>query len=87
MRTCVVVLAATVAARITPLCAQELAPRAYLITPRHANVVTLTWSFYNGGLNFNGTVPITGAECPTRRPCEWVHSNEQYLFGPSASPR
>jgi hypothetical protein len=43
------------------LWAQDLAPRAYLITPVHANAVTLTWSFYDGGLNFNGTVPITGA--------------------------
>jgi hypothetical protein len=43
------------------VCAQDLAPRAYLITPLHANAVTLTWSFYNGGVNFNGAVPITGA--------------------------
>jgi outer membrane putative beta-barrel porin/alpha-amylase len=41
--------------------AQDLAPRAYLITPLHANAVTLTWSFYSGGFDFNGTVPITGA--------------------------
>jgi hypothetical protein len=41
--------------------AQDLAPRAYIITPVHSNAVTLTWSFYDGGLNFNGTVPITGA--------------------------
>jgi hypothetical protein len=41
--------------------AQDLAPRAYLITPQHSNAVTLTWSFYDGGLNFNGTIPITGA--------------------------
>jgi hypothetical protein len=41
--------------------AQDLAPRAYLITPLHANAVTLTWSFYDGGINFNGAVPITGA--------------------------
>ena len=61
MRTYVALLAAMVALRITPLCAQDLAPRAYLITPLHANAVTLTWSFYNGGVNFNGTVPITGA--------------------------
>jgi hypothetical protein len=43
------------------LCAQDLAPRAYVITPVHSNAVTLTWSFYQGGLNFNGTVPITNA--------------------------
>jgi hypothetical protein len=41
--------------------AQDLAPRAYIISPVHSNAVTLTWSFYDGGLNFNGTVPITGA--------------------------
>jgi hypothetical protein len=41
--------------------AQELAPRAYIITPIHTNAVTLTWGYYNGGLNFGGTIPITGA--------------------------
>jgi hypothetical protein len=43
------------------LCAQDLAPRAYVITPLHSNAVTLTWAFYDGGVNFNGTIPITGA--------------------------
>jgi hypothetical protein len=47
---------------LTPhLPAQDLAPRAYLITPVHANAVTLTWAFFDGGANFNGAVPITGA--------------------------
>jgi hypothetical protein len=41
--------------------AQDLAPRAYMITPVHGNAITLTWSFYDGGLNLNGTIPITGA--------------------------
>ncbi len=43
------------------LSAQDLAPRAYLITPVHSNAITITWSFYDGGLNFNGTIPITNA--------------------------
>jgi len=43
------------------LCAQDLAPRAYVITPVGANAVTLTWSYFNGGVDFNGAVPITGA--------------------------
>jgi hypothetical protein len=43
------------------LWAQDLAPRAYIITPLHSNAITLTWAFYDGGLNFNGTIPITGA--------------------------
>ena len=41
--------------------AQDLAPRAYLITPLHSNAVTLTYSFYNGSLIFDGSIPITGA--------------------------
>jgi len=43
------------------LCAQDLSPRAYVITPTGFNSVTLTWSYFNGGVNFNGAVPITGA--------------------------
>ena len=30
------------------LLAQDLTPRAYLITPTHSNAVTLIWSFYGG---------------------------------------
>jgi len=41
--------------------AQDLAPRAYVITPLHSNAVTLIYSFFEGSLNFNGTLPITGA--------------------------
>jgi len=41
--------------------AQDLAPRAYLVTPLHANAVTITWSWYDGGINFNGTIPVSGA--------------------------
>lgn len=40
---------------------QDLAPRAYLITPVHSNAVTLTYTFYTGNINFDGAVPITGA--------------------------
>ena len=43
------------------LLAQDLSPRAYVITPVHASTINLTWSFFDGGVNFNGTVPITGA--------------------------
>ena len=41
--------------------AQDLSPRAYLITPLHSNAINLTYSFYHGGLDFNGVVPVTGA--------------------------
>ncbi len=41
--------------------AQDLAPRAYVITPVRSNAVTLTYALFDGELLFDGTVPITGA--------------------------
>jgi hypothetical protein len=49
------------ASSLSLLRAQDLAPRAYIITPVHANAVTLTYSFLDGGLQFEGVVPITDA--------------------------
>ena len=49
------------AATLTHLCAQDLAPRAYVVTPKNSNALTLTWSYFDGGLNFNGAVPIKDA--------------------------
>jgi len=46
---------------IAALRAQTLAPRAYVITPVHGNAITFSWSYFNGGLNFNGAIPVTGA--------------------------
>jgi outer membrane putative beta-barrel porin/alpha-amylase len=41
--------------------AQDLVPRAYVITPVHSNAVILTYSFLDGGILFNNTLPITDA--------------------------
>jgi hypothetical protein len=41
--------------------AQDLAPRAYIITPMRSNAVTLGYNYNTGELLFAGTVPITGA--------------------------
>ena len=41
--------------------AQDLAPRAYVITPLHSNAITLTWAFYDGNINYNGALPVSGA--------------------------
>jgi hypothetical protein len=41
--------------------AQDLSPRAYVITPLHSNAITLTYSFYNGGVQLDGAAPITNA--------------------------
>src|SRR3974390_3230613 len=54
-------LCGLVAALAWPTYAQDLAPRAYLITPMKSNAITLTWSYFNGGVNLDGTIPITGA--------------------------
>ena len=40
------------------LSAQDLAPRAYNITPLHSNAITLTYAYYSGGVFFDGAVPI-----------------------------
>lgn len=41
--------------------AQDLAPRAYIITPLHSNAVTLTYSYLGGDLILDNSLPITGA--------------------------
>ena len=49
---------------LCPLCAlnaQDLAPRAYLITPIHSNAVTLTYSFFDGSIDFNNALAVSGA--------------------------
>ncbi len=64
--------------------AQDLAPRAYLITPLHSNAINLTYSFFHGGLDFNGVVPITGATGTYSVPnISFYHSFG--LFGRSAN--
>lgn len=66
------------------LSAQDLAPRAYVITPLHSNAITLTWAFYDGGVNFNGTIPITGATGKYNVPIfSYYHSLN--FFGRSAN--
>lgn len=41
--------------------AQELAPRAYVITPLGSNALTLSYTYNTGELLFEGTVPIEDA--------------------------
>lgn len=50
------------------LIGQDLAPRAYVITPIHSNVINLTYSRLDGGLEFDGAVPITGATASINLP-------------------
>lgn len=40
---------------------QDLAPRAYVITPIHSNAVVVTYSYFDGNLIFDNSTAITGA--------------------------
>ena len=63
--------------------AQDLAPRAYLITPIHSNALTLSYGFYSGNLNF-GNVPITDATARASVPVA-SYSHSMSLFGRTAT--
>jgi hypothetical protein len=64
--------------------AQDLAPRAYVITPLHSNAVVLTWSYYDGSINFNGALPVSDAKGNYSVPIfSYYHSFG--LFGRSAN--
>ena len=54
-------LAALLLSPLRVLLAQDLTPRAYLITPTHSNAVTLTYSFFSGSIDFNGALPVSDA--------------------------
>jgi len=64
--------------------AQELAPRAYLITPVHSNAANLTYSFLDGNLDLEGAVPITDSKARATIPIfSYYHSFN--CFGRSAN--
>ena len=50
-----------VAGGVPSLLAQDLAPRAYVVTPLGSNAVTASYTYNTGELLFEGTVPITDA--------------------------
>jgi hypothetical protein len=65
------------------LVGQDLAPRAYVVTPLHSNAVTLTWAFYDGGLNFSGSIPVTASGTYNVSILNYYHSLS--FFGRSAN--
>jgi hypothetical protein len=79
------VFATTLAAcLLQALQAQDLAPRAYVITPIHSNAVILTCSFYNGDVLFNNVLPIKDATAVLDIPIfSYYHSLS--FFGRSAN--
>jgi hypothetical protein len=77
-------LAFIAASSLQMLSAQDLAPRAYVITPLHSNAVTLAWSFYDGSINYNGALPVSDATGTYSVPIlSYYHSFD--LFGRSAN--
>lgn len=66
------------------LAAQDLSPRAYVITPLRSNAVTVTWGYYTGGLDFNGAVPITNARGTYNVPILSLYHSFSF-FGRSAN--
>jgi len=64
--------------------AQDLAPRAYVITPIHSNAITLTYSYFDGSLVFEGTIPITGAQARVNVTI-FNYSHSLKLFGRTAN--
>jgi hypothetical protein len=64
--------------------AQDLTPRAYLITPLHSNAVTVSNVFNDGSLDFEGAVPITGATARLNMPLVAV-AHSLSFFGRSAN--
>ena len=52
----------TIFAWIPHFCwAQDLAPRAYFIAPLRSNAITLSESFFDGSIDYNGAIPISNA--------------------------
>src|SRR6185295_8155099 len=64
--------------------AQDLAPRAYTITPLGSNAVTVSNVFNDGDLLFEGTVPITDASATLDAPSV-AYYRALSLFGRSAN--
>ena len=67
---------------LSPCRAQDLAPRAYVITPLHGNAITVAWGFYDGSINLNG-LPISATGTYNVPILSYYHSFG--LFGRSAN--
>jgi hypothetical protein len=64
--------------------AQDLTPRAYVITPIHTNAMILTYSFRSGSVVFDPTLPITDAAGKLSVPVFSVYHTFNF-FGRSAN--
>ena len=63
---------------------QDLAPRAYVITPIHSNAVVVTYSFFTGNLDLGGGLPITDAKATANVPSLSIYHSMRF-FGRTSS--
>jgi hypothetical protein len=80
----IALIAALVSCGSKEIRGQDLAPRAYVITPLHANVITLTYPYFSGSVLFDGAVPITGAVAHISLPT-FTYYHSLNFFGRSAN--
>lgn len=80
------VLSSLVAISATRAAAQDLAPRAYVITALHSNAIIVTYSFYDGGIFFGDALPIANASARVSVP-SFSYYHSLGLFGRSANIR
>ncbi len=88
MKRCLLAAAAVAASAIlvapAPVRAQDLTPRAYVITPVRSNAVNLSYIFSDGNLEFEGAVPITDATARLHMPLVALYHSLSF-FGRSAN--
>ena len=72
------------ASSVLSIRAQDLSPRAYVITPQHSNAVIVTYSFYSGGVQFDGALPITDSTAKINVPI-FAYYHSLSFFGRSAN--
>jgi len=58
---------------------QDLAPRAYVITPVTSNAVVVAYSYLKGNVEFAGAVPITGATADINLPSLGYYHSFSFL--------
>ena len=63
--------------------AQDLAPRAYIISPIHSNAVVVSYAYFNGNLDFGG-LPITDAKATANVPSLSIFHSMNF-FGRTAN--
>ena len=62
---------------------QDLAPRAYIISPIHSNAVVVSYAYFNGNLDFGG-LPITDAKATANVPSLSIFHSMNF-FGRTAN--